>query len=89
MKEKKQKLFLLYGNIPLKFNYYYKYAFHFNGIAEDGVKIIGIVTGTADNLYDFEFSNNEKITLNNFEFSNIKFYTKNNELISEIENDIW
>jgi hypothetical protein len=44
----------LYGSVPLYFGHYYKYAFTFYGVAEDGATVSITIGGNHDDIYRLE-----------------------------------
>lgn len=59
----KEEVFKKYGDVPLKFDHYYKYAFTFRGIAPDSALISMQIGGYYDEVYRFEFDKNTVFTL--------------------------
>ena len=52
-----------YGNVMVKFLYYYKYTFHFEGMLEDGSEILVRVGGISDEIYRFEVIANREVSV--------------------------
>lgn len=49
-----------YGDVRVKFDYYYKYQFYFVGKDDDGTKIECIYGGSAHDIYKFEVASDLK-----------------------------
>lgn len=49
-----------YGDVVVKFSYYYKYVFTFNAELPDGSKLIIAFGGSADFIFNIEVNNNEE-----------------------------
>ena len=56
-----------YGDIKLRFSYYYKYTFHF--VSEDIKGLIGYIGGCSDDIYRTSISYNEEIRLEDLEYA--------------------
>lgn len=49
-----------YGNVSLKFESYYKYSFRYEGIHENGDKVVAHAGGMADDIYKWEVSRDDE-----------------------------
>lgn len=52
-----------YGDVKVKFHSYYKYSFNFMGTLEDGSTITVSVGGNSDDIYRFNVTADEEITV--------------------------
>lgn len=73
----------LYGNVPLKFNYYYKFSFTYTGTALDGTIIMATVGGNADDIYRSTVNYDSTITLNHDSHYTASLHRDGEELWSE------
>lgn len=71
----KEQILEKYGNEKVKFSSYYKFTFHFKGVAADGTQIFAAVGGVSDGIYKFEVKVGKEETLNNL-YANYVTLTK-------------
>jgi hypothetical protein len=57
-----------YGNVPLTFTSYYKYVFHFSGLAEDGNAVCCSFGGDSSEVYRFQVTPNTQFFLKDDEW---------------------
>jgi hypothetical protein len=80
----------IYGGVPLKFTYYYKYVFNFVGIAEDGTKIEICIGGHPEDIYRFTVHHNsvEYLKDENYAKNDIDniYISKNGQIIFKYNN---
>jgi len=59
----KDEVLMKYGDVPLKFDRYYKYTFSFSGIASDGAVISLWYGGDHNDIYRFSVDKDTVMTL--------------------------
>ena len=59
----KEEFYEKYGQVVVKFSYYYKYTFIFTGTLEDGSKISVKYGGDSGEIYGYELANDEETTI--------------------------
>lgn len=59
----KEEIIKEYGNIELKFYYYFKYVFTFSGKTDKGYTILASIGGDLDDIYRYNISNDRIETL--------------------------
>ena len=59
----KEEAWEKYGDIPLKFEHYYKFSFRFCGIGPQGESIEASIGSTHEDIYRFECTPETTITL--------------------------
>jgi hypothetical protein len=69
----KEEALKLYGDVPLKFDHYYKYVFTFVGFAEDGAEVYINIGGTGEDIYRFEVDQDTRLTLNRSNFNGFDY----------------
>ena len=52
-----------YGDVKLKFKYYYKYSFYYEGKAPDGAVVCASYGGDSEDIYKFRVDVDEEETL--------------------------
>lgn len=60
---KRDELLLKYRKVELTFDHYYKFTFHYKGVADDGTAIEAAYGGSSDDIYRYNVENNRKVTL--------------------------
>lgn len=55
----KEEFIEKYGEVKVKFDFYFKYTFYFKGILENGNSILCSFGGTADSIFKFGISSEE------------------------------
>lgn len=73
-----------YGDVPLRFESYYKYSFTFVGVADD-VLIIAAVGGAGEDIYRYTVKRDDTITLRGGDWSFAQVKRGADELWSEYE----
>lgn len=54
-----------YGDVPMKFESYYKYVFTFAGKAPDGASLRASIGGNSDDIYKLDVAHDDVMTLKN------------------------
>ncbi len=62
-REQIEEAYEKYKDVPLFFNSYYKYTFHFKGVEDDGAIICRAIGGESGDLYKYEVSSDKPETL--------------------------
>ena len=60
-----------YGNVKLKFSYYYKYCFAFSADTEDGEHVYASIGGNAGDIYRLEVDADKEVTINSLDPNHI------------------
>ncbi len=55
----KEEFLEKYGEVKVKFDFYFKYTFYFKGVLENGNSILCSFGGTSDNIFKFGISSEE------------------------------
>lgn len=74
----KEELIQKYGEVELKFEYYYKYCFNFKAELENMV-FNGTVGGNSDDIYRYELSFDEVVKVKDFEMKLNALTVKNTD----------
>ncbi len=72
-----------YGDVKVKFSYYYKYTFNYIGSLPDGSKISVGYGGNADEIYKYEVVSNTEETVSNVDPYTGAVLNANGQLIDE------
>ena len=75
-----------YGDVKVKFSYYYKYTFNFVGELLDGGQISVGCGGNADDIYKFDVSANDVVSVAMLYPYTGAALDKNGQLIDEFYN---
>lgn len=77
----KKEIYEKYGDVKLKFNYYYKYSFCFHGKTKDGTEVYASVGGDSDEVYRIEITAGKEETIGSLEPDSIQIYEGGKKII--------
>lgn len=84
----RDEMFSKYGNVKVKFTYYYKYSFYYEGITKKGYKIKAMVGGDSSEIYRLEVRNNEEVLITALCPNYCAVYDNNGKIIDKYEEQI-
>jgi len=79
----KDEFYKKYGQVKVKFSYYYKFTFTFEGELPDGERVVVESGGCSDDIYKFEVSSDSEETVASvFPYSGTIYDKDNKEIES-------